>query len=871
MNITRLLAPAVLGAALLGALPAAAAAQATDYDGAAALGLSLRRLGTTGRVLMIGAHPDDEDTQLLAALALGHGADVAYLSLTRGEGGQNGIGPELGEALGLLRTEELLAARRVEGASQFFTRAYDFGFSKNADEAFRHWPRDSVLKDVVQTIRGYRPDIVIAVFSGTPADGHGQHQVSAILAREAFDAAADPSRYPEQLAAGLRPWRTARFYRSQRGSSEGSTVRVALGDLDPLLGRSYFQLAMASRSRHRSQDMGRPEPAGPRWGYLVRVVPAAQGSEPSIFAGTDSAPSLSAERAGLAGAAAALREYEALADRVRREANPLYPDTLVPDLARALGLLARADAEAARAGDAGRDLRFRLAAETEDARAALMRAAGLRLDAVSAAERLVPGQTVDVEVSLWNGGGRPVELASLAPSLPAGWTAEAVDAMPSGPVAAGALVTRRFRVRLPADVPVTEPYFLRRARRGDLYAWPSDPAVAGLPFAADPLRAAASVRVGGADLPLEQVASFRDVDPRQGELRRPVLVVPALSVRLDPAARVLPTSNDGRGVPLRVSVEAQDPRGSAGTLRLRLPAGWRAEPESVAVRFAGAGESRTVDFAVHPASTLAAGDYSVSAVLDAADGRRYGRGFEMIDYPHVRPRPLYHDATATLRAADVRVPAGLRVAYVTGAGEAGPGVLAQVGIVPDLLDAAALAGADLSRYDVIVTGSRAYEVRPDLRAHNDRLLEYVRNGGTFVVQYYKFDQVPGQYTPFPMTFARPADRVTDEASPVRLTAPQSPVLSTPNRITEADFQGWNQDRALYVPHTFDPAYAPVVETADPGEPPLPGSLLIARYGRGTYVYTGLAFFRQLPEGVPGAWRLFANLLALGARGGAAAR
>jgi LmbE family N-acetylglucosaminyl deacetylase len=868
---TRLLATALLGAALLGALPAGAAAQATDYDGAAALGLSLRRLGTTGRVLMIGAHPDDEDTQLLSALALGHGADVAYLSLTRGEGGQNGIGPELGEALGLLRTEELLAARRVEGASQFFTRAYDFGFSKNADESFRHWPRDSVLKDVVATIRTYRPDVVVAVFSGTPADGHGQHQVSAILAREAVDAAADPARYPEQIAAGLRPWRPARFYRSLRGSPDGATVRVALGDLDPLLGRSYFQLAMASRSRHRSQDMGRPEPAGPHWGYLVRVLPALVGPEPSVFAGTDSSPSQVAERAGITGAVPALREYEALADRLRREANPLAPDTLVPDLARALGLLGRADAEAARAGGRAGDLRLRLAAETEDVRAALAGAAGVKLDAVSAAARLVPGQTVDVELSLWNGGGRPMQVASLAPSLPAGWSAEAVDSLPSGPVAAGALVTRRFHVRLPADAAVTEAYFLRQPRRGDLYAWPVDVAGPGVPFAPGGLRAAAVVRIAGAELPLEREATFREVDPRQGELRRPVLLVPAVSVRLDPAARVLPLSNDGRGVPLRVSVEAQDPRGVAGTLRLRLPAGWRAEPESVAVRFAAAGESRTVEFAVHPTGTKAPGDYTVSAVLDAADGRRYGRGFEMIDYPHVRPRPLYHDAVATLRAADVRVPAGLRVAYVTGAGEAGPGVLAQVGIVPDLLDAAALAGADLSRYDVIVTGSRAYEVRPDLRAHNDRLLEYVRGGGTLVVQYYKFDQVPGQYTPFPMTWARPADRVTDEASPVRLLAPNDPVLTTPNRITEADFRGWNQDRALYVPHTFDPAYTPVIETADPGELPLPGTLLVAKLGRGTYVYTGLAFFRQLPEGVPGAWRLFANLLALGAHGAAPAR
>jgi LmbE family N-acetylglucosaminyl deacetylase len=860
---TRLLA---LAAAALLALPAAARAQATDYEGAAALGLSLRRLGTTGRVLMIGAHPDDEDTQLLSALALGHGADVAYLSLTRGDGGQNGIGPELGEALGLLRTEELLAARRVEGAAQFFTRAYDFGFSKNADEAFRHWPRDSLLRDVVGVIRRYRPDVVIAVFSGTPADGHGQHQVSAIVAREAFDAAGDAARFPDQVAAGLAPWKPARYYRTQRSSPAGATLRISLGDLDPLVGRSYYQLAMASRSRHRSQDQGRPEPAGPRWGYLLRLVPAAGGPETSIFAGVDSSASLVAHGAGLGDAERTLRDYEAVADRIRGLANPLAPDTLVPELARALALLRQADAQAARAGVGGREARFRIAGETEDVRAALTRAAGLRLDALAGSPRLVPGQGDSLEVMLWNGGSHAVTVTALAPVLPAGWSADAVDALPSAPLAPGALLTRRFRVRVPADAAPSEPYFRRAPRRGDLYTWlPGDSAVHGLPFEAPQLRAAATVSIAGADLPLQVEATYREVDPRQGELRRPVLVVPAVSLRMEPAARVLPLALARRPVTVRLHLSAEDPRGIAGSLQLRLPAGWRSEPGAIPVRFAAAGETRDAEFSVTAPAGLAPGDYRISAEVTTGDGRRFTRGFQMIDYPHVRPRPLYDSAVATVRAADVRVPAGLRVAYVTGAGEAGPGVLEQVGIHPDLLDAAALATGDLSRYDVIVTGSRAYEVRPDLRAHNDRLLEYVRGGGTLVVQYFKFDQVPGSFTPFPMTWARPADRVTDEASPVRITAPENAVLTTPNRITPADFEGWVQDRALYVPHTFDPAYASVLETADPGEAPLPGSLLVAKLGRGTYVYTGLAFFRQLPEGVPGAWRLFANLLALGAK------
>ncbi|HEX7243790.1 MAG TPA: PIG-L family deacetylase [Longimicrobiaceae bacterium] len=885
MNRFRFLRIGVAAAALASGWthPAPVRAQqagASEYQGAAALGLSLRRLGTTKRVLMVGAHPDDEDTQLLSALALEQGADVAYLSLTRGEGGQNGIGTELGEALGILRTEELLAARRVDGAGQFFTRAYDFGFSKSAEETFRHWPRDSVLADVVGVIRRFRPDVLVTVFSGTPRDGHGQHQVSAMLAHEAFEAAGDPARFPEQLRAGLRPHRPRKLYQSLRGRQEGSTLRLAIGDLDPLLGRSPFQLAMASRSRHRSQDMGAPEPAGPRWGYLRRIAPAAGGpagaegggatAEPSLFAGVDS--TLSASGVADAGRRARLEalfaEYAALAGRLRREANPLAPGGLVPELARALGLLERAEAQLA--GDAGAaELRFRIAAEREDARTSLARAAGLVFDAAADDARVVPGQTVGVTVSLWNGGERPVRVAALEPDLPAGWTAEPVDSLPSS-VAPGALAARRFRVRVPANAEPGEAPFLVRPRAGDTYRWTGDWSVDGNPFAPAAVRARARVAVEGAEIPLAAEAAFREVDPRQGELRRPVLVVPAVSVLLEPRASVLPvplvtSSASPAPVRLRVRLAAEAPGGVAGTARLTAPAGWMVEPREVPVRFAGPGEQREVDFAVRAPVGVRPGDFPVSAVFEAEDGRRFERGVQAVDYPHVRARLLAHPAAATVRAFDVRVPAGLKVAYVTGAGEEGPGVLAQLGIVPDLLDAEALAARDLSGYDVIVAGSRAYEVRPDLAASNARLLEYVRRGGTLIVQYNKYELVEGGFTPYPITMGRPHDRVTDEAAPVRVLEPAHPVLTTPNRITAADWEGWVQERGLYFARTWDPKYTPLLETGDPGEAPLRGGLLVAPLGQGTYVYTGLAFFRQLPEGVPGAWRLFANLLSLGAK------
>jgi LmbE family N-acetylglucosaminyl deacetylase len=819
---------AVLAATLLcGSAEHIAAQAATEYGGAAGLGLSLRRLGVAKRVLMVGAHPDDEDTQLLATLALEQGADVAYLSLTRGEGGQNGIGPELHEALGLLRTEELLAARRVDGARQFFTRAYDFGFSKNAEETFRHWPREEVLRDVVHVVRRFRPDIIVPVFSGTPRDGHGHHQVSAMLAREAFEAAADPARFPEQISGGLRPHRTAKLYQSLRGDSTHATVRLAIGNLDPLIGRSPFQLAMASRSRHRSQDMGRPETAGPRWGYLRRIAPVATGREASIWEGIDTTV------AGI--------------ERPR--------DASVTALARTLNAL-----RSSGPGDA--DAAFRRAAETRDAEDALARAAGLVLDAVADDARLVPGQTFGLELTMWNGGGERITVAELQPRLPAGWSAEAAAPLPTAPLEPGSILTRRFRVIIPTTATATEPYFLRRPRRGDLYEWPVGDSAATEPFEAAPVRASARLTVAGAELPMEIEATFREVDPRQGELRRPVMVVPAVSVRTERAVRILPLSGD-RTFRVRVELASEAPRGTAGTLRLELPAGWSAQPASLPVRFAAAGEVQEAEFTVRAPAALRAGDYPMSAVFQDAEGRRYARGAQLIDYPHVRARPLYADAATLVRAFDVRVPAGLRVGYIEGAGEEGPAVLQQLGITPTLLDDDALGSGDLTRLDVIVAGSRAYEVRPDLARHNARLLDWVRRGGTLVVQYNKYEMVEGNFAPYPLTMGRPHDRVTDEAAPVNIAVPAHPLFTTPNRITSADFAGWQQERGLYFARTWDPRYTALLETGDPGETPLRGGLLTAKVGQGTYVYTGLAFFRQLPEGVPGAWRLFANLLALG--------
>jgi LmbE family N-acetylglucosaminyl deacetylase len=859
---------AVAASAVLAAPPPAAAQPQTEMDGASALGLALRRLGTTSRVLMIGAHPDDENTAVLSELALGDGADVAYLSLTRGEGGQNLIGPELEEPLGLIRTEELLAARRLDGARQFFTRAYDFGFSKNADETFRQWPRDSLLADVVLVIRRFRPDVIIPVFSGTPRDGHGHHQASGILAREAFEAAADPARFPGQIAAGLRPHQAGALYQAlYRGEADGAVV-MRTGELDPLLGRSHYQIAMASRSRHRSQDMGRAEPLGPQSTRLVREDAAPAGN--SIFDGLSGrflsgrASAANADRA-----VSGLELYEHGAAGVRERFNPFGRGTLIRDLVNMGTQLSRMQsmiaADSAVSEEAKAELDFHFRAERADLDAALTRAAGLVFDATVDDARIVPGQTFDLDITLWNGGTERIGVRALEPTLPQGWTATPLDELPAM-LEPSSIATRRFRVRVAPDAQPTEPYFLREDRQGEMYRWPADVQLRGLPFEPPAVQAAARVDIAGRAVSIDGEATFVEIDKAVGERRRPVIVVPALSVRVDPPGLIVPLSADGeagddaREITAVVTSEAPDT--TRATVRLDAPAGWAVEPALTAVDFDAPGATRTVRFRVTPPDELRAGT-SPLRISAATNGTRYERGVQLIDYPHTRLRTLYHDATVDVAAFDVAIADDLEIGYIEGAGDDGARALRQLGATVVQLDADALANADLSRYDVIVTGIRAYETRPDLAAQNRRLLDYVREGGTAVIQYNKYEFPEGNFAPYPLTMSRPHGRVTDETATVRLLDPEHPILSWPNRIGPRDFEGWFQERGLYFADTWDDRYAPLLEMADPGEDPLRGSLLVADVGDGRYVYTGLAFFRQLPEGVPGAYRLLANLVSFG--------
>ena len=832
-------------------------------EGIVGTGLLLRRLDGVKRVLMIGAHPDDEDTALLAALSRGMGVETAYLSLSRGEGGQNLIGPEMDEGLGLVRTGELLAARALDGGRQYFTRAFDFGYSKTAEEAFRYWPREELLRDVTWVVRSFRPQGIVSVFSGTPRDGHGPHQVSGVVAQAVFDVAGDPSRFPEQIAAGVPPWTPLKLYRLTRRNPEEGTTGIETGAFDPLLGRSYYQIAMESRSQHRSQDMGAAQPMGPRRSTVALWESRVDVDGPDqIFAGVDTALVALAEGlppGGREAVAELLVEYREAIAEANEALDVMEPWGAAPSLGRALSAL-RGTLDALGEGEPselGRSLRERLPWVQE----ALLRSAGVVVEVRVEDDLLVPGEEVGGVVELWNGGPYLLGDASGLLAVPEGWRVsgelgEARDVPP------GSLARWRFQLQLPAAAELSRTYYLGEDREGELYRWPGDRSLWAAPANPDLLHGILSFEVGELDgVEVREPARFRGVDKATGEFVKPVQVAPALSVSLDPPLMVWPS---GAKEPREFTVTILSQSGDEldGTVSLLIPDGWRADPQAYPFSLSVAGGEASFSFRVTRPSGLSDGRYSVTARVRTDDGRDYQHGIYLVDYPHIRRGALFPLARSRVSVFPVSVTGGLRVGYVMGSGDGGPEAIRQMGARVELLGPEALKAGGFRAFDVLVLGIRAYETRPDLVAANDHLLDFVRGGGTLIVQYNKYEYPRGGFAPYEVGMSRPHDRVSDETAPVRLLDPTHAILRSPNSIGPEDFEGWVQERGLYFLGSWGPEFTPLLEMADPGEDPKRGSLMVARVGAGFYVYTGLAFFRQFPEGIPGPYRLFANLLSL---------
>jgi LmbE family N-acetylglucosaminyl deacetylase len=852
-------------------------------------------LGHYKRVLMIGAHPDDEDTELLTILVRGMGAEAAYLSLNRGEGGQNLIGPELGEALGLLRTEELLAARRLDGARQYFTRAYDFGFSKTLDETWQHWPRDEILKDVVRIVRKFRPQIVISIFSGTPRDGHGQHQAAGWAAREAFRVAGDSLRFPELAAEGLVAWAPLKLYRSARFDTGATTLTIEGGVLDRAVGKSFHQIAMAGRSLHRSQDMGQLQQLGPSKVRLSLIEDRTGGGAASLFAGIDT--SLAAmpvgERRRVSGGSAtliprsgspgSLRRYQARIDSLRALVGA--------DNLRARALLARAgrDLEDAVVGSGQADTLdkqrfYTRGIEINDQLGHLNAAAGylsrVVFDVLVDDDRVVAGQPLQWILSAWNASAEP----HVVQMLPSQCIPLAECHSPAAPVAKrvdpGQVQSDTVAFQVMDEQPVTTPYFLRVPRDGDLYVWPQQtrshvlvPMPYGDPFEPPEFEGSSELTDGPTDsveAGFWAEAAFRVTDQSRGEVRRPVNVVPRVDVKLGPATELWPlSSTSSHRFTVTLTHGARD--STSGSVTLQVPPGWpRVTPQRF--QFAHEDERETFAFDVKPPARLRPGTFELKAVARDLGGTAYDVGVYSVDYPHIRPRTYPKRSRAVLRVAPLVLPHLTRVGYIRGAADRVPEALVSIGVPLTLLNTTALEQGDLSRYDAIIVGPRAFEVDSALVENNRRLLEYARRGGLVIVQYQQQAYFNGGFAPYPLRVGGPSllgtgttvvhDRVTDENAPVQVISPEHPSVLSPNRLGSADWQGWIQERGLYFARSWDRHYRPILRMSDPGEPALGGGLLVAPLGKGTYVYTGLSFFRQLPAGVPGAFRLFANLLAL---------
>ncbi len=860
--------------------------------GDAGLKEMLRRLHTTARLMHTVAHPDDEDGGMLTLESRGHGVSVLQLTLNRGEGGQNKVGSNLLDELGIVRTLELLAADRYYGVDQRFTRVADFGFSKTPEETFQMWQgHDLALGDMVRVIRTFRPDVICTRFQGNSRDGHGNHQASGILTREAFRAAADPARFPEQIREGLQPWQAKKLYMDNVRGTEDWTIELETSQFDPLLGETYVQFAWKGLKHQLSQGAGAwTLPEGRRTSYYKLIdsvlpnAPAAGVHEKDFFDGIDSSLPGLASRLGADQAKASWLgpQLEAIAKTVdaattaaqtndQAAAKPLLHGL---NLTRALVIKVE-QSDLPSGGKA--DLLASLRTKQEQFEQAANLALGLDLgvgpgtpDGRPMAEAfptangdvlaavITAGKSFLLLAKLHNGSTAAVDVKEFALDVPQGWKAEVfMDKVPKR-IAPGDGCAITFRVTPPLDAQLTKAYFHRDNPETDAIYHIDDSKYVTLALPPPPVIARVVYNVGGEEGIIRGFARTPLHDTHGEAWSMPLAVVPPFSVETSPTTQVIPAgSNPSAQLGVVVLTTADQ---AAGTVRPEVPTGWTVEPASAKVAFNKVGE-RASQFKVLPDGAKEA-RYQVHALLYAND-RDYSEGYSLVTRPDLGGFFYYQPALQRASVVEVKVPPGLKIGYVMGAGDDIPTVLRQVGLDVTLLGPDDIEHGDLNRFGTIVLGIRAYDTRDDVKKNNQRLLDYVRNGGTLLVQYNTSpsDFNSGHYTPFPAQLSR--ERVTVEEAPVTILDPQNPVFHYPNQITARDFDGWVQERGLYFMDQWDPHFTPLLASNDPGQPPQKGGLLLAQYGKGYYMYAGYAFFRQLPFGVPGAIRLYVNLLSVG--------
>ena len=835
--------------------------------GAAGLQQAIQHLRNTGRFLHTTAHPDDEDGGLLTLMSRGMGVHVTLLTLNRGEGGQNRTGSGLFDELGVLRTLELTASDRYYGVEQRFTRVVDFGYSKTAAETFEKWGgHDVALGDMVRVIRTFRPDVIVSRFQGNSADGHGNHEAAGILTKEAFRAAADPNRFPEQIQEGLLPWQAKKLY-TGTGFRENPDYTVILETTQdsPLLGMNYQQFAFQGLKHQISQGAGQfTPPSGKRFSrykLVDSVLPntlVSNGHERDFFDGIDTSVGGLAKRLGsdahksekLAGM---FRDLQAKLDAAAESSKSDAKSAAKP-LAEADAILGQITKEMDRVG-LTKVVRDDLTAHLPTQAAvehAINLAEGATIEAKSvapasrSAELVVPGEEFTVAVTLHAPDGAKLDSAKLL--MPEGWSATQSDG--------GSPMEKKFSVRVSPTAQYTKPYFHRDSAEIDTIYKIDNKADLGLPLVPPPLSAEVEYEINGVKSRVAETV-VAESELEGGTRAVPIAVAPEASVLFEEPSRVVRT---GQTQPVEVTVRVRSDVSQIrdGELSLITGSAWRVEPAMQPVDIQGKGTEKVYKFFLFPNSDHEL-RFDIRAKL-TINARDYFQGFSTVTRPDLATAYYYQPAVERVSVVRLQLPQNYTVGYIMGAGDDIPTVLRQAGLSLKMISTDELATGDLSKYNAIVLGIRAYDVSEDVKKNNARLLSFVEKGGTLVVQYNSGvgEFTNGHYAPYPLELSR--DRVSVEQAPVEILDPKDLVFNDPNEITQADFDGWVQERGLYFAKSWGGKFVPLLRSNDPGEAPLDGGLVRAWYGKGTYIYTGYAFFRQLPYGVPGALRLFVNLL-----------
>jgi LmbE family N-acetylglucosaminyl deacetylase len=897
-------------------VPRVAAEPPPMDSGSAALWQSLQKLHTRASLLMVTAHPDDEDGGMLTYESRGVGARVTLLTLNRGEGGANVMSADYFDGLGLVRTEELLAADRYYGTQQFWTRVIDYGFSKTKDESLEKWGHDRVLADVVRVVRMTRPLVITSVFVGGRTDGHGNHQTAGQMAQEAFKVAGDPNAFPEQIREGLHRWRPLKDYArvpfspiTDKGIYDyadgkyypaefhnytddtviqgalSTAVEVPVGEYNPLLGLTYEQVARLGLGHQRSQNGGTgfapPEQQmNPYHRFASRV--ATSDKETTFYDGID------VSLAGIANLAEnergnadflkeGLARINSAVEKAIKDFSAQQPEVIAPTLAeglKATNELIERVASSNLKQESKYDVNHELQVKRIQFENSLAESLGLSVLATITSEKeptgpfarffrnpetfqaAIPGQTFWVKVHTTNPTNFPVQLAAVALETPQGeaWSIDPATQSP-GTLKGNQSADLRFTVHVPASARYTRPYFTRPDIEQPYYDI-QDERYLNLPVAPYPLSARLRFAFDGAPFEVSEVVQSVKRLTGPGTVIEPLVVGPAISVSTAPQAGIVPLSS--KSFDLTVTIHSNVKGPASGTVKLDLPAGWTAPSQQFST--AKDGDDQAINFHVTPAG-LAEKPYTITAVA-TYDGHEYKEGYHTTGYAGLRPYNLYRASSYHASGVDVRVASGLHVGYIVGAGDEIPQSLVNLGVNVHFLSAEDLAGGNLSNFDAIILGVRTYAVREDLKTNNGRILDYVKNGGVVIVQY-NTPEYDHNYGPYPYKMGPNPEEVTDEQSKVDILAPENPVFSWPNKITEKDFANWVEERGSKFLESWDAAYQPLLETHDPGQAPQKGGLVYATYGKGVYIYNAYAFYRQMPEGVPGPYRILANMISLG--------